>query len=159
MPVSALDRFNSSNQGFYHISSDNPPNQPVLPPIEKTPVWNYHHHPSMSDPSSFLPHQSQPMPPSILKNSSTAFSQDMSNPLSHQTHDRILEELRRHQFDDNDGTYRIKKVHVLEKNDPAYQPPTVRFNLPPSTRSPYSKASQSIWRSERLLSSRVFNRK
>lgn len=95
-------------------------------------------------------------PPSILKNSSTVLtSQDRSNPLSERTHDRALEELRQQNKDSKDGLFRIKKVHLLEKNDPKHPPPAVPFSVPPQRK----KASQSISRSERLFSSRSFKQK
>lgn len=96
-------------------------------------------------------------PVSILKNSSTVLSREISNPLSEQTHDTILEELRKSNKNIKDGTYRIKKVHILEKNIPENHPPPAKFDLPPSY--PPTKAKQSISRSERLFFSQLFNRK
>lgn len=80
-----------------------------------------------------------------MKKTSTGLSRDASNPFSEQTHEQIVEELRKRNL--QDGTYRVKKVHLLEKNDPPRQPSTVTFRLPTS------KASQSIHRSEKLFSS------
>ena len=98
----------------------------------------------------------RPPPTSILKNSSTVLtSQDGSNPLSERTHDQIVEELRQRNKNSKDGTYRIRKVHLLEKNDPNQPPPTVSFNLGQRP----NRASQSISRSERLFSGRSFKQK
>jgi hypothetical protein len=72
----------------------------------------------------------------------------MSNPLSTQTHDKVLEELRKQNKNTKDGTYRVKKIHLLEKSELENQPSTVSFNIP---QTPSTKASQSILRSERLF--------
>jgi hypothetical protein len=81
----------------------------------------------------------------------------MSNPLSEQTHNKVLEELRKRNKNTKDGVYRVKKVHLLEKNDLEPRPPPVLLTRP--SRPPSSKASQSILRSEKLLFSDLFNRK
>jgi hypothetical protein len=121
--------------------------QPVLPPIEKTPVWiNDQPRPSPVQPAPSY----RPPPTSILKKPSTGLPQDVSNPLSEQTHDQVLEELRKRDKNVKDGTYRVKKVHLLEKGDLNEPSSTVSFNLPPTT--PRTKASQSILRSEKLFS-------
>ncbi len=104
-----------------------------------------------------LPPPPLPPRPSILKNSSTVLSQDLSNPISEQTHNKVLEELRKRNKNTKDGVYRVKKVHVIEKTDPEPHPSAVSFSRPP--RPPSSKASQSILRSEKLFFSELFNRK
>ena len=102
------------------------------------------------------PRMQQPRP-SILKHPSTAFAPDISNPLSEQTHNRVLDELRRQNPNTKDGIYRVKKVHLLEKTDSEPRQAPVPYTRP--VRRPSSKASQSILRSEKLLFSGLFNRK
>ncbi len=112
---------------------------------------------STSVPQSFPSYPPSRPPTSILKKSSTVLSQDISNPLSVQTHDKASEELRKRNKNTQDGIYRVKKVHLLETNDRENQPPSVTFNLPPVKSS--AKANQSISKSEKLFFSRLFNRK
>ncbi|CAF0763301.1 unnamed protein product [Rotaria sordida] len=147
VPVSALSNYNSSNSGFYHLTPHDTITQPNLPPIETNPSiqFNDQQRPSLNQ--SLPNYPSLPPPPrtSILKKPSTVLSQEKYNPLSIQTHDEVLEELRKRNNNTNDGMYRVKKVHILEKDDHGNQPLTLSFNLPSS------KASQSILRSEKLL--------
>jgi hypothetical protein len=61
--------------------------------------------------------------------------------------------LRKRNKDTKDGIYRVKKVHLLEKSDPnEHASAAVSFNLPPPPSSARTKASQSIFRSEKLFS-------
>ena len=78
-------------------------------------------------------------PTSILKNPSSS------------VHAQVAEEVRKNHQEIKDGTYRVKKVHVLEKKTPA----RVSFNVRPKS----SKASQSIAKSEQLFSGQVLQRK
>ncbi|CAF2473024.1 unnamed protein product [Rotaria sp. Silwood2] len=145
VPVSVLSNYNSSNNGFYHLSLNDTVSQPVFPPTETKPSvqLNDQQYPSVNQ---SLPYYPPPPPPtSILKKPSTVLSQEKYNPLSIQTHDEVLEELRKRNNNTKNGMYRVKKVHILEKDDRENQPLTVPYSLPSS------KASQSILRSEKLL--------
>ncbi|CAF0793063.1 unnamed protein product [Adineta steineri] len=142
VPVTAFSNNNSNQNAFYYLTSNDTKTEPVLPPIGKTPVW-YGDQPVQSYPTS----ASLPLSPtSILKKSSTVLSQDVSNPLSEQTHHKVLEQLRKHNKNTKDGIYRVKKIHLVEKNE---QPSTVTNNLPTTTTT--TKASQSILRSKKLF--------
>ncbi|CAF2037194.1 unnamed protein product [Rotaria magnacalcarata] len=121
---------------------------------QPTPVpYNVQQYPSLQQPNPYYPPLPPPPRTSILKKPSTVLSQDAYNPLSARTHDQMLEELRKRNSNIDDGVYRVKKVHLLEKSDRENYAPRVSFNLPSS------KATQSISRSEKLLSSELFDEK
>ncbi|UJR30352.1 hypothetical protein I4U23_017887 [Adineta vaga] len=146
VPLSALSDYTSNNTGLYHLTPQSTNYESTLPPIREPSQDNADQFQSSSV------HSNPSVQTSILKKSSTVLSQETTNPLSEQTHDQVVEELRKRNKDFKDGTYRVKKVHLLEKSDLQPPPPPppllkVTFNLPPT------KASQSITRSEKLFSS------
>ncbi|CAF3504291.1 unnamed protein product [Rotaria sp. Silwood1] len=145
VPVSALSNYTSNNNGFFHLSSNNTVSQPVFSSTEPKPSVRFNDQPDSSVNQSVPYYPPPPPPTSILKKPSTVLPQENYNPLSIQTHDEVLEELRKRNNNTNDGVYRVKKVHIIEKDDRENQPINVSFNPSPS------KASQSILRSERLL--------
>ncbi|CAF1298561.1 unnamed protein product [Adineta ricciae] len=141
VPFSTLTNYASDNNGFYNLESRNTNYESTLPPIGEPSESNGYPSQSKSPPSN------PSAPISILKKTSTGLSRDASNPFSEQAHEKMVEELRKRDKNLQDGTYRVKKVHLLEKNDPPPEPRTVTFRLPTS------KANQSIQRSEKLFSS------
>lgn len=162
VPLSTLSNLKSNNEGFYHLPSPKSNAEPVLPPIEKTPVWTENGQNPIDLPMkptitttevTLVPKTSASVVPPVVPPSVAVAPQlPKEDPLSAETHEKVVAEMRKQNQDVKEGTYRVKKIHFFEKLPWAKS--GASKNRPKS-----SRAIESISRSEQLFFSQSSSRK